>query len=67
MRRVRVVLCVVSVTATSAASAGPATAGLNPNSVLEPSLTGSKSVVVVQGLKNGYGGYGGDQSSLAVK
>jgi hypothetical protein len=36
MRRVRVVLCVVSVTATSAASAGPATAGLNPNSVLEP-------------------------------
>jgi hypothetical protein len=51
-------------------SADPAAAGSKPTSVLEPSLTGSKPTsaldpgltgsesVGVQGLKNGYGGYG---------
>jgi hypothetical protein len=71
MRRIRVVGCVVLVVATLAVSAGPAAAGSKPTSVLEPSLTGSKwtsaldpglagsESVGVQGLKNGYGGYGG--------
>jgi hypothetical protein len=57
MKRIRVVLCVVLVMALLAMSAGPAAAGSKPTSVLEPSLTGSKSVGV-QGVKNGYGGYG---------
>ena len=38
MRRIRVVLCVVSVMAMLAMSAGPAAAGSRPTSVLEPSL-----------------------------
>jgi hypothetical protein len=58
MRRIRVVLCVVLVMAMLAMSAGPAAAGSKRTSVVEPSLTGSQPVGV-QGLKNGYGGYGG--------
>jgi hypothetical protein len=42
LKRIRVVLCVVSIMAMMAMSVGPAAAGSNPNSVLEPSLTGSK-------------------------
>ncbi len=57
MKRIRLVLCVVSVMAMLTISAGPAAAGSRPTSVLEPSLTGSKSVGV-QGLKNGYNGSG---------
>lgn len=58
MKRIRVVLCVVLVMAMLAMSAGPAAAGSKRTSVLEPSLTGSKSVSI-QGIKNDYGGYGG--------
>ena len=57
MRRIRVVGCVVLVMATLAMSAGPAAAGSKWTSVVESSMTGSKSVGV-QGLKNGYNGYG---------
>ena len=39
MRRVRVVLCAVSVMAMLAMTAGPAAAGSRPTTVLEPSLT----------------------------
>jgi hypothetical protein len=57
MKRIRVVLCMVLIMAVLAISAGPAAAGSKWTSVVEPSLTGSKSVGV-QGLKNGYNGYG---------
>ena len=40
-----------------AMSAGPAAAESKPTSMLDPGLTGSKSVGV-QGLKSGYNGYG---------
>jgi hypothetical protein len=66
-----VVLCVVSVMAMLAMSAGPAAAGSKWTSVVEPSLTGSKPTsmldpglagsesVSVQGVRNEYSGYGG--------
>ena len=57
MKRIRVVLCVALVMAMMAMSAGPAAAGSKPTSMLDPGLTGSNSVGV-QGLKNGYNGYG---------
>ncbi len=43
MKRVRVVVCAVSVMAMMAMSAGPAAAGSKPTSALDPGLAGSKS------------------------
>jgi hypothetical protein len=42
LKRIRVVLCVVSVMAMMTMSAGSATAGSKPTSALDPGLAGSK-------------------------